>query len=808
MVVVALRTPEQTEHGTAPDGREGTVNPDTGGLLVMTDDGGMDELPEEEWRPAKKGGAGKHFANLVDELDANEAARIGDIVWRGVTADVASRREYMEMTAEAIRMLGLRLEPPRSDAGGSGAPLEGMSTVRHPLLLEACLGFQSDFRGEMLPADGPVKVRNDAPGASGVPQEVAAFVVQAMVTAGMIAPENAEAAVAAVMAANAAPGSNGGPPLPDEGDELAEDFEKDLNHFLTTTATEYYPDTDRMSFVVGLMGCAFKKIYNCPLRKRPVSESVSAKDLIVDAGVTDIANAPRVTHQMEMLKDEILQLMEAGVYAHGRVGQALYVQDPIKEAEAEAQGYDRSAQRPEDKPHTVWECYLRLNIRGLDGGDGEEDTGEGDIIVPRPYKVSMDRDSRQVFEIRRNWAPGEKERLPRRVFVKYPFVPALGFYDIGLMHILGNSTMALTAGWRLMLDSMMFSNFPGFLYTDVLGKQLTNIFRVAPGAGVPIQTGGRAIGDMIMKLPYQGPQPAGLQLIELVEAAAAKVGSRPNIPTGEGVQNAPVGTVLANIIEATKLVGAVFKRLHGAQAEEFGLLKERFREDPEAFWRHNKKPSREWEEAEFLAALDDFDLVPAADPNTPSMLHRVMQRMAVFQMALQTPPGVFKVVPTAEWVLQGLGVNSVSSLLNTQEEFEAFQQQQAQAAQGAGMHQPPDPMIAQAKQTQAQASLASAQAKIAQSQAQVPLLGAQTQKTAAEASAVGQDAQMRVQEALVESQDRAADRQAQTQIDLTREQTERLKLQQQAAQHSDDHAVAAAGLATKTQPALGPATGG
>jgi hypothetical protein len=806
MVVVNLRPREDTEYGTAPDGREGTVNPDTGGLLILNDDNSIDELPEEEWRPAKRAGNGKHFANLVDVLDQNEVARIGDEVWRGVTADIASRREYMEMTAEAIRMLGLRLEPPRSDAGGSGAPLEGMSTVRHPLLLEACLGFQSDFRGEMLPADGPVKVRNDATAPSGVPEEVVRFAVQAMATAGVIAPENVDTAVQAVMAANeAGMGHNGGPAL-DMGDELAADLEKDLNHFLTNTATEYYPDTDQMAFVVGLLGCAFKKVFNCPLRRRPVSESISSKDLIVDAGVTDTANAPRVTHEMEKLKDDILKLMEAGVYAEGRISQPLYVQNPVQEAVAEAQGYDRSAQRPEDKPHTVWECYTKLNIRGLDDGapgNGGGFTDDGEIRVPRPYKVSMDRDSRQVFEIRRDWMPGDKDFAARRTFVKYSFAPVLSFYGIGLMHILGNTTMALTAGWRLMLDSMMFSNFPGFLYVDVLGKQLTNIFRVAPGAGVPIQTGGQPIGNMISPLPYKGPQPAGLSLLDNVAQAAARVGSRPNVPTGEGVQNAPVGTVMANIIEATKLTGAVFKRLHAAQAEEFGLIAERLREDPEAFWRHNKKPARQWDEATLLAALDDYDLVPAADPNTPSMLHRVMQRMAVFQMALQTPPGVFKVVPTAEWVLRGMGVTSTDSLLNTQEEFEAFQAQQAAAAGGAGA-KPPDPQATQAKMMQAQASIATAQARAKEADAKVPLLGAQTQKTAAEGSAVGADQQLRAHEAMVESQDRAADRAAKTEIDMTREQTERLRLQHEMVAHADDHAVAAAGLATRPQPGGGP----
>lgn len=777
-ITVALRQFEH-ETGTTPDGRQGTVDPDTGGLWVGTDDGGMELIEKREWNPRAIPGSKNHYDNLVDTLDPGEVSRIGNEVWNGVTADQQSRREYMEMTAEAIRMLGLRLDPPRSDAGGSGAPLEGMSTVRHPLLLEACLGFQSDFRGEMLPADGPVKVRNDATSATVAP-DVAKYVIGLLVQAGTIPAEYADTALALTQQA-----SNEPPPVSD-GDILAEDFEKDFNHFLTVTATEYYPDTDRAAFVTGLMGCTFKKVYNCPLRQRPVSESVSAKDLIVDAGVTDLANAPRVTHEITMLPFEVRQMMEAGVYAELSLQQGMYRPDPIDQAVADVQGFDRSAERPEDRAHVIWECYTRANIRGLDGDSADE------FRVPRPYKVSIDRDSRQVFEIRRNWRPEDKKQAPRRMFVKYPFVPALGFYDIGLMHILGNTTMALTASWRLQLDSLMFSNFPGFLYADVLGKQLTNVFRVPPGGGVPIQTGGAPLGDMVMALPYKGPSAVGMELTKDIAQTAARVGNKPQIPTGEGVQNAPVGTVLANIIEATKLVGAVFKRLHGAQAEEFGLLKERFRDDPEAFFRHNEKPAREWEVAEVMAALKNCDLVPAADPNTPSMMHRIMQRMAVFQIA-QAAPTLFKLRDTAEWLLRGIGVSAPDALLKTAEQFDADQAAAAQAAAAGGGAKPTDPLAGQAAMMRAQAAMAGVQQK-------APLVAAQAAKANAEAGTVGQEITLRAQEAVVESHDRAADRAAQLEIDHVREETARLRLQHEQDAHADDHHVAVAGLATQPAP--------
>jgi hypothetical protein len=623
-----------------------------------------------------------------------------------------------------------------------------------------------------------------------VPDNLVQFVVDQLVANGVMAPEIAAQAVAAVQQA-----SNQAPDTVNIGDQVAADLEKDLNHYLTVVATEYYPDTDRAAFVIGLMGGIAKKIYNCPLRRRPVSESASLKDLIVDAGVTDLANAPRVTHEITYMPHEIRQLQEAGVFADVSLGQPQYMENEVDRAIAEVQGYDPSAIRPEDRPHTIWETAVWLNT-SLDEPD------EDGHRIPKPYKVTQDRDTRRVYAISRNWDEGEKEdggRLtPRQEWVLYPFVPALGWYPIGLMHILGNSTMALTAAWRLNLDAMMFSVFPGFLYADVLGKQITNIFRVPPGGGVPIQTGGRPIGDMISKLPYQGPQPTGLQLIQSITDTVTGLGGSASVPTGEGQQNVPVGTILASIVEQTKPVGAVYKRLHTAQAQEFRLLKARIKENTKGFFRSmGSAMSRKWEEAEFIAALNDASLVPAADPNTPSKLHRIMQAFAVFQMAIQAPT-VFgpKAVAVAEWVLRSMGVSAPQAFLPTQQEYEAAMAAQQQAG---GAQKPNDP----ANMVKAQASMITAQARQAETQTRMGLLQAQTQKTGAEAGNVGTEQAMRAREALVESNDRAADRQSQMAIDMTREETARLKLAHEAhnnaAQMAHDREMGTAQLAQTAQ---------
>ena len=206
------------------------------------------------------------FDNLVEDIDDLELGRISDDLMRGIRDDIESRKDWVEDRAVGIKLLGLKIEIPGVGGSADGAPVEGMSRVRHPLLLEAVLRFQANARSELLPADGPVKVKVN----------------------------------------NSAVGK--------DDDRLADALEEDLNHYLTSVASEYYPDTDRMLLMLGFGGTSFKKIYYCPLRNRPVSETVDADDLIVNNAATDLRNAKRVTHRSYMRPSTVKRLQILGVY--------------------------------------------------------------------------------------------------------------------------------------------------------------------------------------------------------------------------------------------------------------------------------------------------------------------------------------------------------------------------------------------------------------------------------------------------------------------------------------------------------------
>ena len=526
------------------------------------------------------------FRNLVDEIDDGDLSRISGDLLRGIDDDLQSRKDWIEDRAQGIKLLGLKIEIPGLQGASDGAPIEGMSKVRHPLLLEAVLRFQANARSELLPTDGPVKIRNDS---------TRATLVQ---------------------------------------DQMANALERDMNHYMTSIATEYYPDTDRMLLMLGFGGTSFKKVYFCPLRNRPVSESVDADDLIVNNSATDLSNAKRITHRSYMRPSTVKRLQILGVYRDIPLSAPGFISlDSVQREKAAQQGIETSSFNPDDRDREIYECYCELNIGGFEHTWKGKDTG-----LEIPYRVTIDVSSKEILSIVRNYDELTEE-LPesRQNFVKYTFVPGLGFYDIGLLHILGNTTNAITAAWRELLDAGMYNNFPGFLMADTGARQNTNIFRVPPGGGALVKTNGMPISQAIMPLPYKEPSGALMSLVSQIAETGMRVGGTSEVMVTEGKADAPVGTTLAMIEQAQKVLNSVHKRLHNAQSQEFALVAREFKEHPESFWQRNRRPAYPWDEQQFLAALEDCDLVPQADPNTSSQTQRLMKVLALKQLVASNP---------------------------------------------------------------------------------------------------------------------------------------------------------------------------
>lgn len=585
------------------DGDETTpdvsVDPETGAISVENEDGSVEVNLDGDDSNGQE--ASEDFnQNLAEVLDPDELSSIASDLLEGIESDLTSRKQWEANLADSMAQLGLQKEV------RSNVDMDTISKCRHPILLECVLDFWANFVAEFLPSEGPVKVRVD---------------------------------------------DDDNPDLGDEADRL----EQDMNHYLTVTATEYYPDTSRAGFRVGFIGGIVKKVFRCALRQRPVSEAVYLEDLIVSNEATDLDNAKRVTQRMMYLSQDVKAMQVAGVWVETTLGSPMDDESVAKQRAAEIQGTTATSDREEDKQHTIYECHTKRVI--------DKDTKASDRVkdgLPTPYKITLDKDGMKVLSIYRLWK--EDDRLYRKLqqFVPWFYAPGLGWYPIGLAQILGNDVTTLTALWREMVDAGMFANFPGFLYLDSLGRQDTNRFKIPPAGGQAIKAPpGMTIQNSVMPLPYKEVSATLLAFSKQIEDAARKKAGAAKIPVGEGKTDIPVGSLLMFVEQSTKLMQAVHKGLHTGQAREFELLKNLFVEDPEALTKFNDDPAQEvWTSEQ----LKNHNLAPASDPNTPSHVHRISVALALFMMAQEAPPGLFDNHEIAERIFKVLHVNNTDSL--------------------------------------------------------------------------------------------------------------------------------------------------
>jgi hypothetical protein len=554
---------------TLPDGNI-AIDSDDGGVVVQLN-------PQRKAADEDADDPAKFYQNLVEKIDEGTLTVLANELHEAISADDASRAEWLANRAAAMDLLGLKMEDPKNSEGASA--VDGQSVVTNPLLLDGVLRGWANAQAELLPAEGPCKIADFSP-------------------------------------------------LPEgQKDILGEALQRDMNYYLTTVATEFGPETSHML----LWGCyfggsGFKKVYTHPLKKRPYSESVPPERLIVSDASKDFEQCERITHEIPMRQSVMKRYQAKGIYRKIDLAPPTPQPNQVDENVAQQQGIAVQKQRPEDMPYTLWECQCELELEEF---FPKEMRGLG---LRLPFLVTMDKDSMVILSIRRDWKPEDEDCNRKKMYVKYPYVPGPGFYGTGLANILGNSTAAMTAAWRIALDNGMFANFPAGLIDKLAGRQNTSNLRAAPGELIGIETGGRPIKDVVADLPFNDVTQGLMSLIDKITEQSKQVGGAPDVPIGEGVQNIPVGTMLAHIEQATKVMGAAHKGQHRAMDEELSMIADLFRENPEAFWRSNKNAKGYWSQQLLFQALDERTLVPKSDPNVPSHIHRVMKAVALVEL--------------------------------------------------------------------------------------------------------------------------------------------------------------------------------
>lgn len=453
-------------------------------------------------------------------------------------------------------------------------PWDGACGVFHPMLSEAVINFQSQTIQEIFPAKGPVKTK----------------------IIGELSPEKTK---------------------------QSERVKAYMNHLLTEEMTEYRPETERLLFSLPLIGSAFRKIYYDPLLGRPCSIFVPAEDFVVNYAESDIRTVERMTHVMKRTPNWVRKMQANGYYRDIDLGEPQQLLDDIDEEESEITGISLS----EDHRHTLLEMVVDLDLVGFEDTHEGEETG-----IALPYVVTVDRGTSQVLSIRRNWYEDDDLKRRRDHYAHYTYVPGLGFYGFGLIHLIGGMADASTSIIRQLVDAGTLSNLPGGLKTQGL-RIVGDDTPIAPGEWRDVSVPAGAIRDNLLPLPYKEPSQVLYSLLGNIVEEGRRFASQADLKAADMNNEAPVGTTLALLERSLKVVTALQARLHASQKHEFKMLT-RVVSDYGPNPNHPDVLDGELSAADFD---DRIDVIPVSNPGAGTMAQRIMQAQAALQLAQQAP---------------------------------------------------------------------------------------------------------------------------------------------------------------------------
>jgi len=537
-----------------------------------------------------------HNANLAEYLDDGYLGEISSDLRASYEEDLESRSEWEETYTKGLDQLGVRYEE-RSQ------PFEGASGVTHPLIAESVTQFQAQAYKELLPSGGPVKTQ----------------------IVGLQDQEREDQAT------------------------RVKDF---MNYQIMEVMEEFDPDMDQLLFYLPLSGSTFKKVYFDEAKQRAVAKFIPAQDLVVPYAASDLQTASRVTHVLRMDANEVRKMQIAGFYRDVELSKYDEDEDEVRQKVDELQGTSRTYT---DEVYTILEMHVDLDLEGFEdmAPDGEP-TG-----IAIPYIVTIDEGSGEVLAIRRNFAEGAGLAKKTQYFVHYKFMPGLGFYGFGLIHMIGGLGRAATSILRQLIDAGTLANLPaGF---KARGVRVRNDDEpLQPGEWRDIDAPGGNIRDSIIPLPYKEPSGTLAQLLAALVEGGRRFVSLADQQTGDANGQAPVGTTVALLERGMKVMSAIHKRLHYSQKQEFRVLARIFRDNLPAEYPY------EVEGGNRTIMAQDFDervdVIPVSDPNIFSMAQRVTLAQTQLQLA-QSNPQMHNLHSAYRRMYQALEVQNIDEIL-------------------------------------------------------------------------------------------------------------------------------------------------
>ena len=569
----------------------------------------MDESPEmeeqedgsvvlsyEEQKRFKEALFAEHDSNLAELIDERDLMDIASELTGQYEEDRSGRKDWEDAYVNGLELLGIKYEE-------RDQPFRGSSGVKHPLIAEAITQFQAQAYKELLPSSGPVRTQ-------------------------IIGATNPEV---------------------QKQSQRVSEF---MNYQITTVMEEYDPEMDRLLFNLPIAGSAFKKVYFDDILDRAVARFVPADDLVVPYNASDLASASRITHVIRMDENDVRKSQAMGFYRDVELS-PYESDDEILDKQRELSGIEKTSDALDC---TILEIHTNLDLPGFENRHPIDDSETG---IKLPYIVTIDEGSSKILSVRRNWVEGDEYYHKANYFAHYKFLPGLGFYGFGLLHMIGGLGRSATAILRQLIDAGTLANLPaGFKARGIRIRDADE--PLSPGEFRDIDVPGGQLSQSIMPLPYKEPSQTLMQLLGFVVDAGRRFAAITDIQVGDGNQQAAPGTTVALLERGSKVMSAIHKRLHYAQRKEFKMLAKVFAESLPPVYPYNVVG------AEASIKQQDFDdrvdIIPVSDPNIFSMSQRMALAQTQLQLA-QSNPEMHNLYEAYHRMYEAIGVQNIESIL-------------------------------------------------------------------------------------------------------------------------------------------------
>ena len=542
-------------------------------------------------------GGDEHYANLAEFLPDEVLAPLSSDLNAKYMDYSSSRKDWEKTYTQGLDLLGFKYD-------NRTEPFQGASGATHPVLAEAVTQFQALAYKELLPSDGPVRTQ----------------------ILGVQTPEKVQQA------------------------SRVKDF---MNYQIMDQMKEYEPEFDQMLFNLPLAGSAFKKVYYDDMEQRAVSKFVPADDLIVPYTATSLDDAEAIIHRVKISENDLRKQQVMGFYRDIELGKPMDKESDVEKKEREIEGVRKTK---DEDVFTLLECHVDLDLEGFE--DVNPQTGEPSGIKI-PYIVTLEEGSREILSIRRNYEVGDPMKRKIQYFVHFKFLPGLGFYGFGLIHMIGGLSRTATAALRQLLDAGTLSNLPaGFKMRGIRIRD--DAQSIQPGEFRDVDAPGGNLRDSFMMLPFKEPSQTLLSLMGIVVQAGQRFASIADMQVGDGNQQAAVGTTVALLERGSRTMSAIHKRIYSALKNEFRIMARVFKLYlPQEYPYDVVGGQRMIKQSDFD---DRVDILPVADPNIFSQTQRISIAQTELQLATSNPQ-MHNMYQAYRNMYEALGVKNIDSVL-------------------------------------------------------------------------------------------------------------------------------------------------